>query len=107
MAGKAENADYAGKLKEYLGLRYEPVAIKLVKKGEAFPGNFSEPEKQMSHCQAVFGAKNGMCLKMPLSMQMCNVGAASLGMMDTPGGTGFNNRATSTGISRLRIPVTI
>ena len=44
MAGKAENADYAGKLKQYLGLRYEPVAIKLVKKGDAFPGNFSEPE---------------------------------------------------------------
>ena len=62
MAGKAENADYAGKLKQYLGLRYEPVAIKLVKKGDAFPGNFSEPEKQMSHCQAVFGAKNGMCI---------------------------------------------
>ena len=84
MAGKAENADHAGKLKEYLNLRYEPVAIKLVKKGEAYPGDFSEPEKQMSHCQAVFGAKNGMCLKMPLSMQMCNVGAASLGMMETP-----------------------
>ena len=38
MAGKAENADYAGKLKEYLNLRYEPVAIKLVKKGEALLG---------------------------------------------------------------------
>ena len=84
MAGKAENAGYAGKLKDYLKLRYEPAAIKLVKKGEAFPGNFSEPEKQMSHCQAVFAAKNGMCLKMPLSMQMCNVGASTLGMMPVP-----------------------
>ncbi len=84
MAGKAENAEYAKKLKDILKLRYEPVAIKLVKKGEAYPGNFSEPEKQMSHCQAVFGAKNGMCLKMPLAMQMCNVGASTLGMMDTP-----------------------
>ena len=84
MAGKAENAQYAGKMKEYLKLRYEPVAIKLVRKGEAYPGDFSEPEKQMSHCQAVFGAKNGMCLKMTLDAQGCNVGASCLGMLKTP-----------------------
>lgn len=84
MAGKAENVMYAEKLKTILGLRHEPVAVKLVRKGTDYPEGYDVPEKQMSHCQAVMGAKNGMCLKVPLDMQGCNVGAACLGMMKNP-----------------------
>ncbi|MCQ2052485.1 MAG: DUF169 domain-containing protein [archaeon] len=84
MIGKKENSEYAESMKELLMLRYEPVAIKLIKRGETYPGEFKTPDKQMSHCQAVMSAKNGMCLKMPLDMQGCNVGASCLGMMKTP-----------------------
>ncbi len=84
MSVAEDNKKFAEKMKTLLMLRSEPVAIKLVRKGEAYPEGYVEPEKQMSHCQAVFGAKNGMCLKMTLDAQGCNVGASCLGMLKTP-----------------------
>lgn len=84
MASKSENAAYAEKFKTILKLRYEPVAIKLIKKGESYPDGYKEPENQMSHCQAVMGAKNGNSYKMTLEKQGCNVGASCLGMLKTP-----------------------
>lgn len=84
MVDKETNAKYAERMKTLLLLRHEPVAIKLVKKGESYPEGYDLPEKQMSHCQAVMGAKNGNSYKMTLDMQGCNVGAAALGMMKNP-----------------------
>ncbi len=78
----AKNALMASKLKDTIKLRYEPVAVKLIKKGETFPEGYNTPEKQLSHCQAVFAAKNGEKLSMPLEMQGCMVGAATLGMTE-------------------------
>lgn len=77
------NKKYASVMKDVIGLRYEPVAIKLVKEGEEFPAGYTEPEAQMSHCQAVFKAKNGAALKMPLAAHNCMVGASALGMVET------------------------
>lgn len=79
-----KNKAISEKFKRIIGLRHEPVAIKLVKKGEAFPGGFDAPEKQLSHCQAVFAAKDGACLRMPLESQGCMVGACTLGMTERP-----------------------
>ena len=84
MTVEADNKVFADKMKTILGLRSEPVAIKLVRKGEAFPEGYQLPEKQMSHCQAVMGARNGNSYKMTVDMQMCNVGAATLGMVPRP-----------------------
>ena len=78
----SKNKEFAEKFKKIIGLRHEPVAVKLIKKGEAYPEGYSCPENQMSHCQAVFAAKNGNSLKMPLSSQGCMVGAATLGMTE-------------------------
>ncbi len=78
----AKNADMAKKMKEIINLRSEPVAIKLIKKGEAFPAGYEVPEKQHSHCQAVMAARKGAKLCMPLSAQGCMVGAATLGMTE-------------------------
>ncbi|MBR5998937.1 MAG: DUF169 domain-containing protein [Candidatus Methanomethylophilaceae archaeon] len=78
----SKNADMAKKMKEIINLRSEPVAIKLVKKGEAFPAGYEVPEKQHSHCQAVMAARKGAKLCMPLSAQGCMVGAATLGMTE-------------------------
>ena len=78
----AKNAEMAKKMKEIINLRNEPVAIKLIRKGEAFPAGYEVPEKQHSHCQAVMAARKGAKLAMPLSAQGCMVGAATLGMTE-------------------------
>ena len=80
----AKNADMAAKLKQIINLRSEPVAIKLIRKGEAFPTGYDVPEKQHSHCQAVMAARKGAKLAMPLDAQGCMVGAATLGMVEKP-----------------------
>ncbi len=80
----AKNAEMAKKMKEIINLRNEPVAIKLIKKGEAFPAGYEVPEKQHSHCQAVMAARKGAKLAMPLSAQGCMVGASTLGMTEKP-----------------------
>ena len=78
------NADYAEKMKSILKLRAEPVAVKLIKEGEKYPNGPKVPSSQLSHCQAVFRAKKGECISMPLEMTNCHVGAAVLGMTETP-----------------------
>ncbi|MBE6527803.1 MAG: hypothetical protein E7Z64_01345 [Thermoplasmata archaeon] len=79
-----KNKEYASVMKEVMKLRYEPVAVKLVKEGEEYPAGYSEPAEQQSHCQSIFRAKDGACFKMPLECHNCNVGASALGMVPTP-----------------------
>jgi len=78
----SQNEEYSKVLKETIKLRHEPVAIKLVKEGEEYPAGYESPEKQLSHCQAVFAAKNGESYKMTLEDQGCLVGASALGMVE-------------------------
>ena len=78
-----KNKEYADALRDILKLRGEPVAIKLVKEGEEFPEGYNEPEEQMSHCQALFKARAGECLKMLVSDESCQVGASALNMVPT------------------------
>ncbi|MCL2032062.1 MAG: DUF169 domain-containing protein [Methanomassiliicoccaceae archaeon] len=79
------NAEHAEKLRSILKLRSEPVAVKLIKEGESYPDGSEMPGSQLSYCQAVFRAKGGECLKVPFEMTNCHVGAAVLGMTETPG----------------------
>ena len=74
------NSEYASMLKSILGLRYEPVAVKLIQKDESDPVGYSVPEKQMSHCQAVMAAKAGSSMYISAEMQGCNNGASALGI---------------------------
>ncbi|AIZ56097.1 hypothetical protein Mpt1_c01970 [Candidatus Methanoplasma termitum] len=94
------NAEYAEKMRSILKLRHEPVAVKLIREGEKYPNGTTPPLLQLSHCQAVFRAKEGECLSVPLAMNNCHVGAAVLGMTETPekvangefhGGTGIHD----------------
>ncbi len=78
-----QNIHYAQAIKDIIGLRYEPVAIKLVKTDEEYPEGYKEPVVQQSHCQALFRAKNGMAFKMPLDCHNCMVGASALNLVDT------------------------
>ncbi len=78
------NRKYAETMKGVLGLRGEPVAIRLIRKGEEFPQGYDEPDAQISHCQAVFRARSGESFRLPLSAQNCMVGASAMNMTATP-----------------------
>ena len=78
------NKRFAAVMKEVLKLRGEPVAVKIVRQGEEFPQGYQSPPVQISHCQALFGAKDGKSFKMTVEDEGCKVGSAALGMNDTP-----------------------
>ncbi len=110
-----KNKEYADALKSIIGLRSEPVAIRLVREGEDFPAGYDAPEQQMSHCQAVFRARHGECLKMPLESHNCMVGTSALNITDTNekvasgefhAGIGMHDSAAAAGkmISERMIP---
>jgi len=85
MSGILKNNECRSKkLKELLDLRYEPVAVKLVRENEEFPSGYTIPDKQLSYCQSVMHARHGEKFMMPLDAHGCNVGASAIGMMPCP-----------------------
>jgi len=84
MTQLAVNQKAAKSFKDILELRYEPVAVKLVKENENFPAGFEIPDKQLSYCQSVMQARHGGRFMMPPEAHVCNVGASVLGMMPVP-----------------------
>lgn len=79
-----ENAEISEKLIRMLGLKYEPVAVKLIRKGENIPEGFKEPESNIRHCQSIMRARKGEAFVIPAGKHACVVGASSLGMVPTP-----------------------
>ena len=77
-------ADESRKLVEALGLKYEPVAITLIKKGQPLPEGYIVPEKPLRHCQAIMRARRGEMLVTQSDKQACPVGASSLGLVPIP-----------------------
>jgi len=67
-----------------LGLKYEPVAISLIKKGDALPEGYERPDKSIRHCQAIMRARKGESLLVQADRQACPVGASSLGLVPVP-----------------------
>lgn len=78
------NVEISDKLVKLLNLRYEPVAVKIVKKGEEIPEGFTEPEKNIRHCQSIMRARKGESFVIPADRHACVVGASSLGLVPTP-----------------------
>ncbi len=72
------------KLVDALGLKHEPVAITLIRKGEPLPEGYSQPEKPIRHCQAIMRARHGELLVVQGDKQACPVGASSLGILPVP-----------------------
>jgi uncharacterized protein (DUF169 family) len=77
-------AEESKKLVEALGLKYEPVAITLIKKGGASPQGYSVPDTPIRHCQAIMRARKGESLVVHADKQACPVGASSLGLSPAP-----------------------
>ena len=48
-----EYSEESRKLVEGLGLRYEPVAITLTRKGGPLPDECDRPDNPLRHCQAI------------------------------------------------------
>ncbi len=78
------NREMAEKIIELLDLKYEPVAVKIIKEGESAPEGFEEPEGKMRHCQSIMKARKGESFFIPVDKHACVVGASSLGLLDTP-----------------------
>ena len=79
-----KNKEYAEVMKNVMRLRGEPVAVRLIRKGEAWPEGYTEPESQLSHCQAIFRAKEGESFKLPLKSEICMVGCPANKISATP-----------------------
>ncbi len=77
-------AECSKRIVEILGLKHEPVAISLIKKGQPIPQGYPEPEKPIRHCQSIMRARKGECLVVPASKHACPVGASALGLMPVP-----------------------
>ncbi len=71
-------------LMENLGLKHEPVAVTLIKKGHEMPEGYAEPETPIRHCQSIMRARKGELLIIPAKKHACHVGASSLGIVPTP-----------------------
>lgn len=85
--GNAEserNQEYAKAFKEILDLRYDPVAVRIIREDDDIPSGFERPPKQMSYCQAVTRAKHGEVILFTPEVSECNVGASALGLVLTP-----------------------
>ncbi|MDQ1275494.1 MAG: hypothetical protein QG610_1068, partial [Euryarchaeota archaeon] len=74
----------AEKLVKFLDLKYEPVAVRVVKKGEPIPEGYSEPDKNLRHCQSIMQARKGESFIIPANKHACVVGASSLGIIPIP-----------------------
>jgi uncharacterized protein (DUF169 family) len=79
-----DNAKISDKLVRLLDLRHEPVAVKVIKKGEKIPEGFIEPEKNIRHCQSIMRARKGESFVIPANKHACMVGASSLGLVPLP-----------------------
>ncbi len=81
MASKVEMSQ---KFSEILGLKWKPVAVKLIKDGEPLPKGIASLNRRLRHCQSVMLARKGKTLLMTPDKHACPDGSALLGMTKMP-----------------------
>jgi len=74
----------ANDLKQILGLKHEPVAITLIKKGGEMPSDYPVTETPVRHCGTIMRARKGEKLLVTPEKEACPVGASALGMVPVP-----------------------
>lgn len=67
-------------LKETLSLRWDPVAVRMMRPGETKPAQNIEPTVPLRHCQSLIVARRGNSLYMPPRSHACPDGAGVLGL---------------------------
>jgi uncharacterized protein (DUF169 family) len=77
-------AELSKKLMDALGLRTEPVAVTLIKKGQNIPEGYKTVDNATRHCQSIMKARHGEVLCIPAEKNACPVGASALGEVAIP-----------------------
>jgi uncharacterized protein (DUF169 family) len=77
-------AELSKKLVDSLGLKYEPVAVTLIKTGQAIPEGYQTVEGPTRHCQSIMKARKGAVLCLPAEKNACPVGSSALGEIPIP-----------------------
>ena len=77
-------AELSKKMKQILGLRWSPIAIKLIKKNETLPTGIPKPTVRLRHCQAIMAARRGKIILLTINEYACPDGASMLGLMELP-----------------------
>lgn len=72
----------AKNLEKILGLRWSPVAVRLIRKDEEVPAGLVEPPIPLRHCQSIIVARRGNCLYLPPRKHACPDGAGILGLVE-------------------------
>lgn len=75
--------EFASILDRILKLRWKPVAVTLIKKGEPLP-HVPVPRVRLRYCQALIMARRGKQILMPPSSHACPDGASILGLTKIP-----------------------
>lgn len=77
-----DNQRMAEALRRTLGLRWSPVALRLLKMGEEIPKGLVEPPLPLRHCQSIIVARRGNSLYLPPRKHACPDGAGILGLVE-------------------------
>jgi uncharacterized protein (DUF169 family) len=72
------------KIKDNLGLKKSPVAIKFVLREEDLPEGVSKIDDNIRHCEMVQKASHGDMFYATSEEQMCKGGAAAVGLQEAP-----------------------
>ncbi len=75
--------EWSDALREVLGLRWNPVAISLIKAGDPLP-DVPVPPERMRYCQSLMAARRGRSLMLPANRHACPDGTAILGLTGIP-----------------------
>ena len=68
--------------RDTLTMRWSPVAVRLLRPGEAVPEGLAEPSEPLRYCQSVIAARRGHCLYMPPRRHGCPDGTGILGLVE-------------------------
>jgi len=78
------NLQFSVSLKEILGLKWYPVAVKLVKPDESINGIPPKSPRRLRYCQLLMEAKRGKSATLTSENIACPAAAAALGLMLLP-----------------------
>ena len=76
--------EWAKTLRDVLQLRWHPVGVRLIRKGEPFPEGVQIPKERMRYCQSMMAARRGVSLVMPANRHSCPDGTSILGLTEVP-----------------------
>lgn len=82
--GRDEYYEWARTLKDTLGLRKDPVAVRLVRNNEQPPTDIMTTKTPLRHCVSINMASQGAMLHLPAEGHACSAAKAALGIAALP-----------------------